>query len=47
MYKFYSEFGFKAMVKKYDYKYSSANFVQQCIRYVKDFVPQNGKKRGN
>ena len=47
MYKFYSVFGFKAMVEKYDYKYTKTNFVQQCARYVKDFVPQNGKKRGN
>ena len=32
--------------EKYNYKYSRANFVQQCKRYVEEYIPQNGKKRG-
>lgn len=46
MYKYYDQYGFKALVEKYDYKYSSENFVQQCKKYVSEYVPQAGKKRG-
>lgn len=46
MYKYYDQYGFKALVEKYDYKYSSENFVQQCKKYVPEYVPQAGKKRG-
>ena len=46
MYLFYDQFGFKALVEKYDYQYSSANFVQQCKKYVKCFIPRNRKRRG-
>lgn len=45
-YDFYRQFGWDKFVEKYQYKYSYPNFVQQCKKYVKDFVPQNGKKRG-
>lgn len=45
MYEFYAKYGFKALVEKYDYRYSKPNFVQQCQKYVESFIPQNGKKR--
>lgn len=45
-YEFYREYGWDEFVKKFDYRYSYPNFVQQCKKYVKSFVPQNGKKRG-
>lgn len=45
MYDFYAKYGFKALVEKYDYRYSKTNFVQQCAKYVENFIPQNGKKR--
>ena len=46
MYKYYDQYGFKALVEKYDYKYTLSNFVQYCKAYVPEFVSQNGKKRG-
>ena len=46
-YKIYSAVGFNAFVEKTGYKYSQPNLVKLFKRYVKDFVPQNGKKRGN
>lgn len=46
MYEYYAQYGFESLVEKYDYKYTSANFVQQCKKYVPEFVSQNGKKRG-
>ena len=46
MYKEYCINGFNGVKEKYNYKYSSSNFVQQCKRYVDEYVPQNGKKRG-
>lgn len=45
-YEFYNEHGWNEFVKEFDYRYSYPNFVQQCKKYVKSFVPQNGKKRG-
>ena len=45
-YEFYNEHGWDEFVKEFDYQYSYPNFVQQCKMYVKNFVPQNGKKRG-
>lgn len=45
-YEFYNEHGWDEFVKEFDYQYSYPNFVQQCKKYVKSFVPQNGKKRG-
>lgn len=45
-YEFYRENGWDEFVKEFDYQYSYPNFVQQCKKYVKSFVPQNGKKRG-
>jgi hypothetical protein len=44
LYKIYCDFGWNE-VKKH-YPYSKPNFVVLCLRYVKDFKPQNGKKRG-
>ncbi len=44
LYKIYCDFGWIEL-KKY-YFHSKPNFIRQCIKYVKDFKPQNGKKRG-
>ena len=46
MYKEYCINGFDGVKEKYNYKYSISNFVQQCKRYVEEYIPQNGKKRG-
>ena len=40
------EFGFDAVKEQFDYKFSQVNFVNQCKKYVDDFKPQMGKKRG-
>ena len=45
-YEFYNEYGWNKFVNEFDYQYSYPNFVQQCKKYVKNFIPQNGKKRG-
>ena len=45
-YEFYREYGWDEFMKEFKYQYSYPNFVQQCKKYVKEFVPQNGKKRG-
>lgn len=45
MYEDYCKIPFSEVVKKYNYQYSLANFVQMCKKYVKDFIPQNGKRR--
>ena len=46
MYKVYCESGFDVVKEKFGYKFSQVNFVNQCKRYVDEYVPQNGKKRG-
>ena len=46
MYKVYCEFGFDGVKDKFGYKFSQVNFVNQCKKYVDEYVPQNGKKRG-
>lgn len=46
-YKIYSAVGFDAFVEKTGYNYSQPNLVKLFQRHVKEFVPQNGKKRGN
>lgn len=45
MYKDYCKMPFSEVVKKYNYQYSLPNFVQMCKTYVKEFIPQNGKRR--
>lgn len=46
LYKIYNEYGFEYMVNITGYDKSKPNFVMRCAKYVKDFVPQNGKPRG-
>ena len=46
IYRIYCEFGFDAVKEQFDYKFSQVNFVNQCKKYVDDFKPQMGKKRG-
>jgi len=45
-YKIYSEVGFKKFVEITGYKFSQENLVSRFKNNVKEFVPQNGKKRG-
>ena len=45
-YKIYSEIGWDEFQKQTGYEKSKPNLVQNFKRYVKEFVPQNGKKRG-
>ena len=45
-YKIYEKNGFKKFCEITEYKKSQANLVQIFKRYVKNFKPQNGKKRG-
>jgi hypothetical protein len=46
LYKIYNEYGFEYLVENTGYDKSKQNFVMRCAKYVKDFVPQNGKPRG-
>ncbi len=46
LYSIYTEYGIKGIYELTDYKYSKQNLVQQMKRYVDNFIPQNGKKRG-
>jgi hypothetical protein len=46
LYEIYSNVGFEELVKETGYKHSQPNLVKQLFKYVKEFVPQNGKKRG-
>ena len=46
MYKVYCESGFDGVKEKFGYKFSQVNFVNQCKKYVDEYKPQNGKKRG-
>ena len=45
-YKIYNEHGWNEFVIITKYPYSKANFVNRCKKLLKDFIPQNGKKRG-
>lgn len=45
MYNVYKEFGFCGVVKKFEYKFTVQNLVQQFSKYLSEFVPKNGKKR--
>ena len=42
----YIKFGFEKFVEITGYNFSKQNLVQMLTKYVKDFIPQNGKKRG-
>lgn len=46
LYKIYDEHGFEYMVNFTGYDKTKQNFVVRCSKYVKEFVPQNGKPRG-
>ena len=46
LYSIYNEYGIKGVYEMTDYKHSRQNLVQQMKKYVDNFVPQNGKKRG-
>ena len=46
MYDYYNKYGFEEFVKKYEYKKTKSNLVMLFKKYVKNFIPQNGKKRG-
>lgn len=45
-YKIYNSFGWQYFLEKTKYPYTKQNLVEMFKKYVKDFVPQNGKKRG-
>lgn len=45
-YLIYDTFGWKEFVKRTGYNKTKQNLVKQFRKYVKEFVPQNGKKRG-
>lgn len=45
-YLLYQELGFTEFCKKTGYDKSKPNLVQMFSKYVKDFTPQNGKRRG-
>lgn len=44
-YELYSKVGFDEFRKLTDYPYSKQNLVQQFAKFVKSFIPQNGKRR--
>lgn len=46
LYKIYTEYGFEYMVNVTGYDKTKQNFVMRCAKFVKEFVPQNGKPRG-
>lgn len=46
LYNIYCEYGWKKFKVLTNYGSSQVNFVTQCKKYVKEFTPQNGKKRG-
>ena len=45
-YSIYNQVGWKEFVSITGYNKSKPNLVAQFERYVKEFIPQNGKKRG-
>lgn len=45
-YKIYSAVGWDEFVIRTGYTKSKPNLVQMCKKYVKEFIPQNGKQRG-
>lgn len=46
LYKVYNELGFKGVLET-GYNKSKPNLVMQFAKYLPEFVPQNGKKRGS
>ena len=45
-YQIYNEYGWKKFLEMTGYNKSKPNLVRQFQKYVKEFKPQNGKKRG-
>lgn len=45
-YKIYCEHGWIKFLQMTNYKYSKQNFVTRCSKLLEDFIPQNGKRRG-
>lgn len=45
-YKLYDMYGFNTFVSLTNYKHTKQNLIAMFIRYVENFKPQNGKKRG-
>lgn len=45
-YKIYNQFGFEKFVELTEYKYSKQALVMAFKRYLPEFIPQNGKRRG-
>ena len=46
-YDIYNKYGWEEFIKRTGYDKSKPNLVQNFKKYVKNFIPQNGKKRGN
>jgi len=46
LYNIYNKFGWNFLLKETGYSKSKQNLVKNFKKYVKDFIPQNGKKRG-
>jgi len=47
LYELYKKVGFEEFKKITNYQYSKQNLVMSFAKYLDDFIPQNGKKRGN
>lgn len=45
-YQLYNNYGWEEFKRITNYKFSKQNLVMRCSKYLKDFKPQNGKKRG-
>lgn len=41
----YIKYGFEEVVKQFNYKFTKQNLVIGFAKYVKEFIPQNGKRR--
>lgn len=46
LYELYQKVGFEEFKKITDYQYSKQNLVMSFAKYLDNFIPQNGKKRG-
>lgn len=46
LYRIYNELGWEQFRLQTGYDKSKPNFVQMCSRYVDEYVPQNGRRRG-
>ncbi len=47
MYEEYCKTGFAGVQFKFGYKHTIVNFIIQCKRYVDEYIPRSGKKRGH